>query len=152
MNDSPVPPDDRRAEAKEPWRPRAGSEGPREVIRQVPREFRDRERLEDLRMSAAIEIVWRGHSFHVSVGFYDDGRPGEVFARRIGEDGLLGAMVDKYCIAVSHALQHGARLEELARFVTRDLFDEPESPMDAALLAAMSLAAGVEIRQPEIAP
>ena len=70
--------------------------------------------LPDRRPAETAEIVFDGQRFTVTVGFYPDGRPGEVFAdgARIGSD--LDALLDDACVALSLLLQHGVDPVRLA--------------------------------------
>lgn len=71
-------------------------------------------RLPGRRPAETAEIVFDGRRFTVTVGFYPDGRPGEVFAdgARIGSD--LDALLDDACVALSLLLQHGVDPVRLA--------------------------------------
>ena len=99
-----------------------------------------RRRLPDRRRSAATDAAWRGGVFVVQVGFFDDGRPGEVFAKGRRERGEMGAMVDKACILMSRLLQRGCPVSEIVRDATKDPTGEAETPLDAVMLALASLA------------
>lgn len=111
-----------------------------------------RRRLPDRRLQATATIEWQNHLLHVSVGFYADGRPGEVFAKRGREQGQFGAMLDKYCIAVSMGLQHGCPVGAYVRFLTtvpgpgKAGEFEPETPMDAILCVLKEFSETVDIR------
>lgn len=102
-----------------------------------------RARLPDRRRSTAADADWQGSTFVVQVGFYEDGRPGEVFAKGRCERGQMGAMVDKACILMSRLLQRGCPVSEIVRDATRDADGQPETPLDAVMLALADLA-GVE--------
>ncbi|ACI97507.1 ribonucleotide reductase [Rhodospirillum centenum] len=68
----------------------------------------------DRRPAETAEIAFDGQRFTVTIGFYPDGRPGEVFAdgARIGSD--LDALLDDACVALSLLLQHGVDPRRLA--------------------------------------
>lgn len=86
-----------------------------------------RERLPDRRASDALEVMhvwWPGttQEIHepllVTVGRYEDGRPGEVFIDSLAEArGKLAArtlnLQKDVAVLISIALQHGAPIEEL---------------------------------------
>ena len=105
-----------------------------------------RRRLPDRRYHAIGDIHWQGHVFHVCVGFYADGRVGETFAKRRKEQAPMGAMADKFCIAVSRGLQHGCPAGEFTRDITLDPDGNPETPMDAVLMMVREFAGTVDIR------
>lgn len=55
---------------------------------------------------------------YVTVGLYEDRRPGELFIRASTVGSLAHGMLDAFAIAVSIALQHGVPLEALtSKFV-----------------------------------
>jgi ribonucleoside-diphosphate reductase alpha chain len=63
----------------------------------------------------------------VTVGYYDDGRPGEVFINggRSGEQ--VEAIARDGAVLVSMALQHGVSLDTIKHAITRDGQDAPQS-------------------------
>lgn len=74
-----------------------------------------------------------GHRFHVTVGFYKNGEPGEVFmaSNKIGSDSEV--ILRDMAIAASLALQYGCPVEELASALTRSPDGKAESPLGVAL-------------------
>ena len=85
----------------------------------------------DRRSSMRYEVMHGDEKFLVTVGFYPDGRPGEVFthmrARRVSS--AYEALARDVAILISLCLQHGEPLEDLRRVVTRD---EPGAPASLA--------------------
>ena len=85
-----------------------------------------RERPEDRRLSQQFPITWhRGGGnveIEVGVGFFDDGRPAEVFA--IARKSEIDAVLADACVIVSHFLQGGGVPAGLARMALRQ--DVPE--------------------------
>jgi len=53
--------------------------------------------------------------FFFTVGFYPDGRPGELFLHMDQAGSTLDGMADAFGTAVSMLLQHGVTLEELVK-------------------------------------
>ena len=53
----------------------------------------------------------------VTVGEYDDGRPGEIFVRVSKQGSTLAGIMDAFAISVSHGLQYGVPLRGLRRGV-----------------------------------
>ncbi len=90
-----------------------------------------RERLPSRRPAETADIIFSGQRFTVAIGFYPDGRPGEVFAKgaRIGSD--LDALLDDACIALSLLLQHGIDPRHLAATVGRLGDHQPASLIGA---------------------
>lgn len=91
-------------------------------------------RLPDRRPAETAEAVIDGRRFTVTIGFYPDGRPGEVFAdgARIGSD--LDALLDDACVALSLLLQHGVDPLRLADSMGR----AGDSRRPASLIGVMA--------------
>jgi ribonucleoside-diphosphate reductase alpha chain len=72
-----------------------------------------RERLPKRRQSVVHELRLGGHKVFVEVGFYADGRPGEVWInpRKPGSD--LKHFANGFAIAISLLLQWGVPLDEI---------------------------------------
>ncbi len=73
----------------------------------VPR----RERLPDTRKSVTHKFNVAGHEGYITVGLYDDGRPGELFITMAKEGSTIGGLMDSFGTAVSMSLQYGVPLE-----------------------------------------
>ena len=73
----------------------------------VPR----RERLADTRKSVTHKFNVAGHEGYITVGLYDDGRPGELFITMAKEGSTIGGLMDCFGTAVSMSLQYGVPLE-----------------------------------------
>ncbi len=73
----------------------------------VPR----RERLPDTRRSMTHKFNVAGHEGYITVGLYDDGRPGELFITMAKEGSTIGGLMDSFGTAVSMSLQYGVPLE-----------------------------------------
>lgn len=69
-----------------------------------------RHRLPDERQSITHKFSLSGHEGYVTVGFYSDGTPGEVFVRMAKEGSTLGGLLDSWATIFSIALQHGIPL------------------------------------------
>jgi ribonucleoside-diphosphate reductase alpha chain len=52
-----------------------------------------------------------GHEGYITVGLYDDGRPGEMFVTMAKEGSTIGGLMDCFGTAVSMSLQYGVPLE-----------------------------------------
>jgi hypothetical protein len=72
-----------------------------------------RERLPDTRASVTkrLEIVGAEPVVHATLGFYDDGRPGELWLRGPKMGSLESGLADGLAISVSIGLQHGVPIE-----------------------------------------
>jgi ribonucleoside-diphosphate reductase alpha chain len=86
----------------------AGAEkGAAEKIKAAPR----RERLPDTRNSVTHKFSVAGHEGYITVGLYEDGRPGELFITMAKEGSTIGGLMDCFGTAVSMSLQYGVPLE-----------------------------------------
>jgi ribonucleoside-diphosphate reductase alpha chain len=54
-----------------------------------------------------------GHDGYLTVGLYEDGRPGELFVQVSKEGSTISGLLDSWAIMVSIGLQHGIPLETL---------------------------------------
>ena len=72
-----------------------------------------RERLSDTRQSVTHKFSVAGHEGYVTVGLFDDGRPGELFITMAKEGSTVGGMMDAFGTAISMSLQYGVPLTVL---------------------------------------
>lgn len=70
-----------------------------------------RERLPDTRRSITHKFDIQGHEGYLTVGFFDDGRPGELFITMAKEGSTVGGLMDVIGTLVSMGLQYGVPLE-----------------------------------------
>ncbi len=91
-----------------------------------------RERLPDTRQSITHKFSVAGHEGYLTVGLYDDGRPGELFITMAKEGSTVGGLMDSFGTAISIALQYGVPLEALvqkfihARFEPQGFTSNPD--------------------------
>jgi hypothetical protein len=78
-----------------------------------------RQRLPDRRAAETIQLEHGGQRFTVTVGFYPDGRPGEVFTHGIRTGSTLDALLADACVVVSCLIQHGVEPRDLASSMGR---------------------------------
>ena len=76
---------------------------------------------------------------YVTVGEYEDGRPGEVFMKVSKQGSTLSGVMDAFSIAVSLGLQHGVPLATFVRKYTNMRFEPAGITDDADLRLASSL-------------
>lgn len=74
-----------------------------------------RERLSDTRHSITHKFEVAQHEGYITVGFYDDGRPGEVFIKIAKHGSTISGLLDTIAVLTSLALQYGVPIEVLAR-------------------------------------
>jgi ribonucleoside-diphosphate reductase alpha chain len=65
------------------------------------------------RASLTHQFEIAGHQGFLTVGFYPDGRPGEILVQMSKEGSTIGGLMDTVATLTSIALQHGVPLEEL---------------------------------------
>jgi len=82
-----------------------------------------RERLPDERRSITHKFSVGGHEGYIHLGFYDDGRPGEVFVKMSKEGSTISGFIDALCTAVSIGIQYGVPAEIFIRKHINTKFD-----------------------------
>jgi ribonucleoside-diphosphate reductase alpha chain len=91
-----------------------------------------RERLPRSRRSRTMEFRVADCKGFVTVGEYDDGRPGELFINVSKQGSTLAGIMDAFAISVSHGLQYGVPLESFVaafvgmRFEPAGMTDDPD--------------------------
>lgn len=85
-----------------------------------------REALAERRRCETFNFAFQGEKYIVTIGYYPDGRVGEVFINRVMDrtSAKIGMLLDGVCrdsaILLSLALQHGCEMETITGAVTRD--------------------------------
>jgi hypothetical protein len=74
-----------------------------------------------------------GINIQMTIGFYEDGRIGEIFLNADRADSMLDVLMSDAAIIASIALQHGVPLQQIAHALKRDKFGIASSPIGAAL-------------------
>jgi ribonucleoside-diphosphate reductase alpha chain len=69
--------------------------------------------LNGTRMSLTHQFEVAGHKGFLTVGFYPDGQPGEIFIQMSKEGSTIGGLMDTVATLTSLSLQYGVPLEEL---------------------------------------
>ena len=82
-----------------------------------------RERLPDTRRSVTHKFNVAGHEGYITVGLYDDGRPGELFITMAKEGSTVGGLMDCFGTAISMSLQYGVPLEVLVNKFSHTRFE-----------------------------
>jgi hypothetical protein len=93
----------------------------------------NRDRLPNRRACQTIAFERDGSNYQMTVGFYPDGRPGEVFLNADRSNSLLDVLASDAAILASLALQFGAPLETIRHALKRNSSGETSSPIGAAL-------------------
>ncbi|MDQ4069539.1 MAG: hypothetical protein M3203_08760, partial [Actinomycetota bacterium] len=82
-----------------------------------------RERLPRMRNSKTFSFRVADCHGYVTVGEYDDGRPGEIFLRVAKQGSTLAGIMDAFAISVSHGLQYGVPLRAFVDMYTNMRFE-----------------------------
>ena len=98
-----------------------------------------RERLPRTRSSRTFEFRVADCKGFVTVGEYDDGRPGELFIRVSKQGSTLAGIMDAFAISVSHGLQYGVPLSAFVDAFVGMRFEPAGMTDDADLRIASSL-------------
>jgi ribonucleoside-diphosphate reductase alpha chain len=76
---------------------------------------------------------------YVTVGEYDDGRPGEIFLKVAKQGSTLAGVMDAFAISVSHGLQYGVPLRAFVEMYTNMRFEPAGMTDDPDIRFASSL-------------
>jgi hypothetical protein len=92
-----------------------------------------RARLPDRRAAETVMLEHSGTRFMVTIGFYPDGRPGEVFTHGIRTGSGLDALLADACVLLSLLLQHGVGSAQIASSMGRSGSTEAASIIGAVI-------------------
>jgi ribonucleoside-diphosphate reductase alpha chain len=98
-----------------------------------------RERLPRKRVSTTFAFRVADCEGYVTVGEYEDGRPGEVFIKVSKQGSTLAGIMDAFSISISLGLQHGVPLATYVRKYVNMKFEPSGMTDDADLRIATSL-------------
>jgi ribonucleoside-diphosphate reductase alpha chain len=99
-----------------------------------------RERLPRDRRSRTFEFRVADCKGYVTIGEYDDGRPGEVFLRVSKQGSTLAGIMDALAISLSHGLQYGVPLRTYVdtytgmRFEPAGMTDDPDIRIASSIM------------------
>ena len=82
-----------------------------------------RRRLPDTRESITHKFNVAGHEGYLTVGLYEDDKPGELFITMAKEGSTIGGLMDSLGTATSVALQYGVPVESLVGKFTHQRFE-----------------------------
>jgi hypothetical protein len=92
-----------------------------------------RDRLPNRRKSITTTFEQDGSRYQMTVGYFPDGRTGEIFLNHDRGDSMLDVLTSDAAILASLALQHGCTLETIAHALKRDGRGIAASPIGAAV-------------------
>ena len=99
-----------------------------------------RQRLPRSRSSRTFEFRVADCKGFVTVGEFDDGRPGEIFVRVSKQGSTLAGIMDAFAISLSHGLQYGVPLSAFVqafvgmRFEPAGMTDDPDLRIASSLI------------------
>jgi ribonucleoside-diphosphate reductase alpha chain len=99
-----------------------------------------RDRLPDTRRSVTHKFNVGGHEGYITVGLFDDGRPGELFITMAKEGSTIGGLMDAFGTAISMSLQYGVPLEVYVKKFSHTRFEpwgytkNPDIPVAKSLV------------------
>lgn len=96
-----------------------------------------RDRLPNRRASETFDFVHDEHRYTATLGYYPDGRLGEIFLRSGRTGTALSIATMEVAIALSFALQHGCSVETMREAFPRTAEGAPEG-VAGALLAKLA--------------
>ena len=94
-----------------------------------------RRKLPDERHAITHKFSIAGHEGYITVGMYEDGKPGEIFLVMAKEGSTISGLMDAFATSISMALQYGVPLEALVekfshvRFEPSGFTKNPEIPI-----------------------
>ena len=98
-----------------------------------------REKLPRMRKATTFSFRVADCHGYVTVGEYEDGRPGELFLQVAKQGSTLAGIMDAFAISVSHALQYGVPLRAFCEMYTNMRFEPAGMTDDPELRFASSL-------------
>ncbi len=114
-----------------------------------------RERLPRRRNSKTFSFRVADCEGYVTVGEYEDGRPGEVFIKVSKQGSTLAGIMDAFSISLSLGLQHGVPLATFVRkfanmkFEPAGITDDPELRIATSLIDYISRRLALDFLSPE---
>jgi ribonucleoside-diphosphate reductase alpha chain len=103
----------------------------------------DKTRMPETRQSLTRKVIAGGLKMYITVGFYENSQPGEIFIVAAKQGSTLGGLLDDVARLMSTLLQFGVTMDQLydrmhgARYEPRD--DTYSSPIDAVVKNALEL-------------
>jgi len=115
-----------------------GGEQVKEIIKLVQAPAQ-RRKLPDERESITHKFSIASHEGYITVGLYEDRRPGEMFIRMAKEGSTVAGLMDSFAVTTSIALQHGVPLRMLVDKFKNTRFEPSGWTENPAIQRASSL-------------
>jgi ribonucleoside-diphosphate reductase alpha chain len=134
----------------------AAESAQRVVERVVERIVREpvRQKLPRSRASRTFEFRVADCKGFVTIGEYEDGRPGEIFVRVSKQGSTLAGIMDAFAISISHGLQYGVPLRAFVeafigmRFEPAGMTDDPDIRIASSLMDYLFRRLAIEYLSP----
>jgi ribonucleoside-diphosphate reductase alpha chain len=125
---------------------KASADSPVEIVKEIERVVEHVIIQEPVRQKLARKRNSKTFSFrvadchgYVTVGEFEDGRPGELFLKVAKQGSTLAGIMDAFAISVSHGLQYGVPLEAFCQMFTNMRFEPAGMTDDPDIRFATSL-------------
>jgi len=98
-----------------------------------------RRKLPDERQAITHKFSIAGHEGYITVGMYEDGKPGEIFLVMAKEGSTISGLMDAFATSISMALQYGVPLEALVEKFSHVRFEPSGFTKNAEIPYAKSI-------------
>ncbi len=98
-----------------------------------------RKKLPDERHSITHKFSIAGHEGYITVGMYEDGKPGEIFLVMAKEGSTISGLMDAFATSISMSLQYGVPLETLVEKFSHVRFEPSGFTKNAEIPYAKSI-------------
>jgi ribonucleoside-diphosphate reductase alpha chain len=98
-----------------------------------------RRKLPDERHSITHKFSIAGHEGYITVGMYEDGKPGEIFLVMAKEGSTISGLMDAFATSISMSLQYGVPLETLVEKFSHVRFEPSGFTKNADIPYAKSI-------------
>jgi len=98
-----------------------------------------RRKLPDERHAITHKFSIAGHEGYITVGMYEDGKPGEIFLVMAKEGSTISGLMDAFATSISIALQYGVPLEALVEKFSHVRFEPSGFTKNAEIPYAKSI-------------
>lgn len=109
----------------------------KERTKKTPKHTSDRKKLPDVRPGLTKKAKACGFKYYVTVNFFDDGSPAEIFCKVAKEGSAISGFVECLMICISIALQYGTPWNVLFDKYIHQQF-EPKDDENSSLIHAIA--------------
>jgi ribonucleoside-diphosphate reductase alpha chain len=98
-----------------------------------------RRALEAVRHSVTHKFQIMGHDGYLTIGLFNDGKPGEIFIKMAKEGSTLSGLIQAFCRAFSLAMQYGLPIHEAVKRFKGMRFEPMGATSNPDIPEAMSI-------------